>query len=634
VARKFARVSTDEVKVADHSAYDFVRTASFTIYQWIRPDRLDVEMHPLIKWGEATGGYPFNLQVAGDAANDPIGLRRYDGTFNPIVTLNWPGAVGDWVFVMCGRDASQANELFITAAVLGKLLPDFTTADDNTTGTTNNGNTVRLGTQFFGAHWSGDIGRTIICNAAHPLRLGQAVMLGGTPPDVVLDLKIKGTSGPEPDEGPFHQHGVVSGTRWVPDPLLLGGRRRYWAFGPSVTLNTYPTLVIGDSARFIGEAVVGNALDARDATGPGLVIGAPLSFIGEAMLGALEAVGGTTFNSSLTATLTTAGGLLKQTNKALSGTLATAGALAKQTARTLLGTLTTAGGLVKQAQKVLAGALTTAGGLTAVRVVLKALDATLSTAGALTKQTNKALAGTLTTAGALTKQLARTLTGALTFTGGLLKQTNKALAGALTTSGALSTIKVFLRTLTATLTTAGALTKQTARTLSGTLTTAGALTKQAQKALQGALTTTGDLLKRTQKALSGAIAPSGALSAVRIILKALAGSLATAGAITKQAQKTLGGTVATAGALTRSIGKGLAGTLAPSGTVGKLIARTLTAALSWIGDLAASLGFPFLPTGRIIVMTRANATVRFKRINAMADLRRYNSTVIMRRKAA
>jgi hypothetical protein len=69
------------------------------------------------------------------------------------------------------------------------------------------------------------------------------------------------------------------------------------------------------------------------------------------------------------------------------------------------------------------------------------------------------------------------------------------LAGTLTTAGTLAGIKTALKSIAGTLTTAGAVTKQTQRSLSGTLTTAGAVLKRIAKVLAGTLTTAGSLTK-------------------------------------------------------------------------------------------------------------------------------------------
>lgn len=231
--------------------------------------------------------------------------------------------------------------------------------------------------------------------------------------------------------------------------------------------------------------------------------------------------GGTTYFSTVAGTMTTAGGLLKHSATAKAGTLTSAGALLKQTAKAFTGTVATAGTLA------------------AIKTVLLSLAGTLTTAGALVKQTGKPLASALTTAGAL------------------VKQARKAFTGTLTSAGVLTSIKTILKDLgTATLSTAGAVVRQTRTSVSGTMTTAGALVKQARKAFTGTLTT------------------AGTLAAIRTVLLALTAVLSTAGALTKRTSTSLTGTLATAGAVV------------------KRTARALVGALTTVGALAATLGIP------------------------------------------
>jgi hypothetical protein len=321
---------------------------------------------------------------------------------------------------------------------------------------------------------------------------------------------------------------------------------------------------------------------------------------------------GSTFTSSLTGTLTTAGDLPKQSNKALAGTLSTAGALTRQIAKALAGVLSFIGTLTQYVGVRLGvydaelrqialfdDTLVPVGWYdddlihvgSSGTIFTQALDATLTTAASLARQTNKALAGTLTTAGALTKQLARTLTGTLSTAGNLLKQAQKALSGTLTTAGGLTAVRVFLKALTATLSTAGALTKQTNKALAGTLTTAGALTKQLARTLTGTLTTAGALLKQTQKVLAGTLTTSGTLTTIKVFLRTLTGTLSTAGALTKQTGKALAGTLTTAGALTKQLARTLTGTLSTAGNLLKQARKALSGA---IGRLVLR---PDLPQG-------------------------------------
>lgn len=207
-------------------------------------------------------------------------------------------------------------------------------------------------------------------------------------------------------------------------------------------------------------------------------------------------------------------------------------------------------------------------------------------------QTPQSVSGTLTTAGALLKETRRALTGTLTTAGALNKRTSRALVGTLTTAGALS--KRVNRALTGTLTFAGTLTavKTALLTLTGTLTTAGALVKHTSRALTGTLTTAGALSKQAQRALTGTLTFAGALAAVKAALRSVAGTLTFAGALTTQAGKTFTATLTLAGTLRAVAQKALAGTLTFTGTLTavKAALRSVSGTLTFTGTLVAQLG--------------------------------------------
>ena len=130
---------------------------------------------------------------------------------------------------------------------------------------------------------------------------------------------------------------------------------------------------------------------------------------------------------------------------------------------------------------------------------------------------NQAIGGTLTSSGALVKQTTKTLAGTLTSTGALVKHTTKALAGTLTSSGALTAARVFLKAIGGTLTSSGALVKTTTKTLAGTLSSSGALVRRTTKILAGTLSSAGALVKQTRKVLGGTLTSSGGVAILRAV---------------------------------------------------------------------------------------------------------------------
>ncbi len=123
-----------------------------------------------------------------------------------------------------------------------------------------------------------------------------------------------------------------------------------------------------------------------------------------------------------------------------------------------------------------------------------------------------------------------------------------------------------------TLTSAGAITKQTNKVAVGTLTSAGVIVRSVVKSVAGTLTTAGAITKRAAKSLVGALTTAGALVADYISGSAtynqvVGGTLTTAGALARQTSKSLAGTLTTAGAMVRRTSKSLAGTLTTAGAL-------------------------------------------------------------------
>ena len=201
----------------------------------------------------------------------------------------------------------------------------------------------------------------------------------------------------------------------------------------------------------------------------------------------------------------------------------------------------------------------------------------------------QSVAGTLTSGGALLRQTNTSKAGTMPSAGAILKQTATAKTGTLTSGGGL--LKQTGKLAAGTLTSAGALTRQAGKALAGTLTSAGSLARQTGKALAGSMASAGALVKLTSKLLAGTLTSSGALGTVKVVLKALAGTLTSSGALTKQTGKVLTGGLTSAGALVRLTAHGLAGALTSAGAVVKQTARALAGTLSSSGALASAKAF-------------------------------------------
>lgn len=208
-------------------------------------------------------------------------------------------------------------------------------------------------------------------------------------------------------------------------------------------------------------------------------------------------------------------------------------------------------------------------------------------AAAAGTQFTQGVSGTVTTAGALSKETRTSKAGTLTSSGALFRQVRTAKAGTLSTAGAL--FRQTRRAIAGTVASTGALvaSRLYSRSLAGTVTSSGTVVRQARHPVGGTLGAAGALERRTSRALAGTLSSSGALQAVRTVLQALVGTLSLAGALTRQARTSKAGTLATAGTLTKRTARALAGTVASSGTLVAVRAflRSLAGTLSSAGTL-------------------------------------------------
>jgi hypothetical protein len=210
-------------------------------------------------------------------------------------------------------------------------------------------------------------------------------------------------------------------------------------------------------------------------------------------------------------------------------------------------------------------------------------------------QYDQSVSGTLTSAGALSKQTGHGLSGTLTSAGALLKQVSHELSGALTSAGALA--KQTARSLSGAMTSAGAAAKSTGHSLSGSMTSAGDLSKQVGKSLSGTLTSAGAKLLQVGKSLSGSMSSTGVLDAARTFTAVISGSMASAGALAKQTGKSLSGSLTSAGSLTRQVGLALSGVLSSAGSLAKSTARSLSGSMASSGAVSAVRTFAVQLTG-------------------------------------
>lgn len=250
----------------------------------------------------------------------------------------------------------------------------------------------------------------------------------------------------------------------------------------------------------------------------------------------LPAAGGSTFNQSVSGTVTPAGGLARSAGKVAAGTV------------------TPAGVLVRRPGKVFAGTVTPAGVLATIKAVLRSFTGTVTPTGAAVRQAQKPLAGSTTPAGVL------------------VRQPQKRMTGTVTPAGTVATIKAVLRSF------------------AGAVTPTGALTRSAGKAAGGTVTPTGVLARRPAKILAGSVTPVGVLTKVRAALVALAGTVTPAGTLRRATAKVLAGTVTPAGVAVKLLARTFAGTVAAVGALAKRPAKSFGGSVTPTGVVAMDEG--------------------------------------------
>jgi hypothetical protein len=279
-------------------------------------------------------------------------------------------------------------------------------------------------------------------------------------------------------------HGALRNKGGVSCDWFRDGAKIYTGTGVSPAAPTLPLwigrLKVGGlpylKARFSYLVLVDRFLSddtlAKVPANPWIVLQAPR----RAYLFAAPATGGTTYNRSVSGSLTPAGSIAKLTGKTVSGS---------------------------------------------------------STAtGDVTKQTGKAVGGSATLSGAITRAISKGVAGSITGTGSLVKSTLRAFAGSITPTGNSSTTIVFTQVLAGSMTLAGAIGKMTLKAVTGSSTVSGAVAKLTNKGLSASITVQGAVSRITARALAGAITAAGALSESYAVVKSLAGSITPSGALT------------------------------------------------------------------------------------------------------
>jgi hypothetical protein len=188
--------------------------------------------------------------------------------------------------------------------------------------------------------------------------------------------------------------------------------------------------------------------------------------------------------------------------------------------------------------------------------------------------------------------------GTLTSSGAIVKQTSVSYAGTLTSSGTLATLGTFYRALAGTLTSAGTVVKKTAVSYVGTLTSSGVLATSLTfiRSLAGTLTSSGTIAKQTAVSYAGTLTSSGTVETIGSFFRAFEGTLTSSGALVKETATSLAGTLTSSGTLVKTTLLSLAGTLTSSGTLVKQTAVSYAGTLTSAGTIVKETALSFAGT--------------------------------------
>lgn len=220
---------------------------------------------------------------------------------------------------------------------------------------------------------------------------------------------------------------------------------------------------------------------------------------------------GTAFTSNLAGSLTPAAAIANAVAKPLAGGVTETGAIQKAASKSAAGSITEAGAPRLLTTKPLAGSVTMSGALAMIRLVLVSLAGSITATGTIVRAASKSLAGSISESAAVAKLVQLARGGSASPSGSDRNTISKPLAGSITFSGIATLVRVVLRTITGSLTAAGAIAKQAQKALSGSASYGAVITRSISAARGGSLTLAGGLAKAIARALSGAISFLGSL---------------------------------------------------------------------------------------------------------------------------
>lgn len=191
------------------------------------------------------------------------------------------------------------------------------------------------------------------------------------------------------------------------------------------------------------------------------------------------------------------------------------------------------------------------------------------------------LTATMSSSGAIVRQPGKLLAGSVSSSGLTIKQDQRILMTSLTSSASLLVSKLLTAILLASLSFTGAVSQQVSRLLAAGLSFSGALSEQIALGILATLTASASLAKQGSLSLLATLTFTGLTFWGRFV--SLAGGLSFAGSLLKQGQRLLAATLDFAGALSfpGAAEITLTATLTAVGTVGILTQQYLLAVLSF-----------------------------------------------------
>lgn len=259
--------------------------------------------------------------------------------------------------------------------------------------------------------------------------------------------------------------------------------------------------------------------------------------------------------------------------------------------QTLTATLSSAGAIVKLPKKSFVGALTSSGAPR--RTSAKALVGALTSSGIAREKPMFTLRGTVTPSGTAAKKQIKSLVGVVAPSGTAAKKITHTRTGGLTSSGTLTNRNIIARLFTGTMASSGTVVRGVATHLAGALAATGLVRFGVQWTLKGALTPSGLLGLGYRRTLTGSLTPSGASTTRGIVSIILTGAVGFAGTVQRGVATRLAGALMPTGIARKQGALTLTGSVQPTGTFRRGFPLLLTGAVGFAGSVQRTMGKTF-----------------------------------------